>query len=168
MHEGQVDNICCCCSCVFVAVAVMRCQYEMKKGLVDNICCCCSRVVVVVVVVTRRDMKLLCACAQGFVVDIDHHCCHCNCCPCEGYELPLPLRVCQYEIGAFALRDNGESSAQACAQGVVVILDCCLSIIWWLTIWKTLAPAHEGCCWHVDVSSVLFLVLPLRDTIFWK
>jgi hypothetical protein len=144
--------------------------YETHKGLVDNICCCCSHVIVVVVV-TGCNMKLSCACAQGLVVDINHCRCHCNCRPREGYESPLPSCIDWYKIGAFALTGNGESSAQACAHGVVVILssmllvDCCLSI-WWLSIWRTLAPAHEGCCWHVDVSFVLSLLSPLHDTIF--
>ncbi len=76
-------------------------------------------------------MKLLCTRARGLVVNVNRCHCHCNPCPCEGYKLPLPSSVGWYEIGAFALTGNGKSSAQACAQGVVVILssllpvDCC-------------------------------------------
>ncbi len=60
----------CCCVVVNIAwrnVVQNETRAPAHKGLDDDICCCCSRVVIVVAI-AWRNMIVLCASAQGFVI----------------------------------------------------------------------------------------------------
>ncbi len=74
LHLCLMRSMCAC-------VEWLLCCALAHEALSSDTHCSLSPIVVVVVAFARRDMKMLCACAQGLVVNIHHHHCR-SCCRC--------------------------------------------------------------------------------------